>query len=503
MVEQSEFTAADAQDTHWDFVIIGTGIGGSTLGFALARQGHAVLFLERGLHSLGKTATGLSVASTKTPGRLRQGLWPEPFENRALLTNQRSEHPVGCGTGGSSAVFSMVMERFRPEDFTPKRFCPKVFDASVPESWPIGYDELAQHYKEAEALYRVRGTRDPLFPHGELLEPPQVTAKERVFLDGFRDSGLHPYRFHFACERVAGCDGCSVKLCMRDCRNDAHRACLRPALEKYGARLLPECTVKRLNSVKREVRGAICNYRGQSLEVHGRIFVLAANAYLTPRLLFESAAEHAPDGLANSSGLVGRQLMVHVSDQILVRPRASVPAREISHGIGLNDYYVVEGEKFGNVHAHPIELRTPPGFENPNGLLAFSTIVEDLPYARNRVLPKRGANDEVVYEYTITPELRRRSHELLSRFEGGIRDNFETRVLGAGNPTLNLSHPCGTCRFGDDPRASVLDRFNRAHDLSNLYVVDASFFPSSGGLNPSLTIAANALRVADYIGRCL
>jgi len=130
----------------------------------------------------------------------------------------------------------------------------------------------------------------------------------------------------------------------------------------------------------------------------------------------------------------------------------------------------------------------------------FATIVEDLPYARNRVMPRPRSEHEVSYEYHYPNELRARNWTLFQGFSAAVRRRFAVRPLQSIG-MLNNSHACGTCRFGDDPSTSVLDRNNRAHDLDNLYVVDASFFPSSGGINPSLTIVANSLRVGEQIAR--
>jgi choline dehydrogenase-like flavoprotein len=132
----------------------------------------------------------------------------------------------------------------------------------------------------------------------------------------------------------------------------------------------------------------------------------------------------------------------------------------------------------------------------------FATVVEDLPYASNLVTARSGVWDDVGWEYVPSQELRERSHSLLQRFSAAAERYFEIEPRGTLG-TSNLGHACGTCRFGSDPRTSVLDRNNRAHDLDNLYVVDASFFPSSGGIQPSLTIAANSLRVGGVISRRL
>jgi choline dehydrogenase-like flavoprotein len=132
----------------------------------------------------------------------------------------------------------------------------------------------------------------------------------------------------------------------------------------------------------------------------------------------------------------------------------------------------------------------------------FATIVEDLPYYDNRIWSDASANSGMRFHYRYPDELRERNCLLRGRIADTLKSRHRMAVL-TGENNLNYGHVCGTCRFGDDPASSVLDRNNRAHDLANLYVVDASFFPSSGGTNPALTIAANALRVADAIHHSL
>lgn len=291
-----------------------------------------------------------------------------------------------------------------------------------------------------------------------------------------------------------------MSLCPHQCRNSSRRVCVEPAIEKYGAQILPNCRVERLESRSRVVSAAACEVNGERVYIRGKIFVLAANSFFSPALLQRSATELFPDGLANSSGVVGRNLMFHVSDNFWVRPkRPSTTDGHLAHGISLNDFYVQDDVKLGNIHAHAADSRDS---ESVSAKSLFSTIVEDLPYLGNRVLASTSAIDVVAWEYAKSKALRERSRMLMQRFAAATRSYFEFATCGsAGN--LNMGHLCGTCRFGEDSRTSVLDRYNRAHDLDNLYVVDASFFPSSGGIQPSLTIVANSLRVSREISRRL
>jgi choline dehydrogenase-like flavoprotein len=542
----------DPEGHLWDVIVIGTGAGGSTAGFNLARSGRSVLFIERGklLHRDPTVVRGVPFSWTGNPERaLSHGWWPRPidFRDEEGGASVPTRPPIGSGAGGSTAQFNGVMDRFRPEDFTPRRFFPDISGASLPEAWPVSYEELAPYYEQAESLYRVRGTQDPLArSKANLLEPPPASDKEIAVTDGLKRVGLHPYRIHSALEYVPGCDGCPGALCKHACRNDAARICLYPALDQYGAKILPNCRALRLEESGRVIRRLICEWDQRRIALRARVFILAANAFLTPVLLQRSANERFPDGLANSCGLVGRNLMLHAYSHLFSRLKRTSSAWgfNMNYGLSLNDFYVDSGTKLGNFHAHPIATRdelmkyliqyytpwstnrsTSPGSGSPRrlrnylpqGLLTmissvgrslcrswtvFAAIVEDLPYPGNYVAQKAGSEEGVVATYHYPDELRRRAQLMCDRFKSVLDPLFEVSPLQPMG-ALNGTHVCGTCRFGDDPRTSVLDRDNRAHDLDNLYVLDASFFPSSGGINPSLTIAANSLRATDKIAQRL
>ncbi len=534
-VVQGEISPCDAEGHMWDTIVIGAGAGGATAGFNLARLGRSVLFVERGklLHHDATVVRGVSFSWTDDPeAALNHGWWP-----RSFLYRQGDDAPVprkppvGSGAGGSTAQFDAVMDRFRPQDFTPGRFFRNVSDSSLPEAWPITYEEMAPFYEQAESLHRVRGTQDPLAPKGgvPLLEPPPASQRELAISDALRSAGLNPYRLHSALERAPGCTGCAGMLCPRACRNDSARICLYPALEQHAAKILANSRAIRFEARGSAVERVICERDGRQIALRARVFIVAANAFLTPALLQRSASERFPDGLANSSGLVGRNLMLHAASHLFVRLKQNsrTPGPNLNHGLSLNDFYVYNGTKLGNFHAHPVVTRDqliPFLAQHYGGLrflpgrllsmiasmwtslsvswTVFATIVEDLPYTGNYVAAKSGSDEDIGYTYRYSGELRHRSQLMNDAFTSAVAPLFDVRAL---QPTgvLNGSHVCGTCRFGDDPRTSVLDRDCRAHDLDNFYVLDASFFPSSGGLNPSLTIVANSLRVTDKIAQRL
>jgi choline dehydrogenase-like flavoprotein len=541
-----EVVPQDPEDHLWDVIVIGTGAGGSTAGFNLARLGRSVLFIERGklLHRDPAVVRGATFTWKGDPDTaLNHGWWPHALYHREEEggASVPMRPPIGSGAGGSTAQFGAVMDRFRPNDFTPRDFFPDVPGTSLPDAWPVGYEEMVPFYQRAESLYRVRGTQDPLLGSSQdsLLDPPPASDRELAVFEGLQSVGLNPYRLHCAMERVSGCLGCAGMLCPRECRNDAARICLYPALERYGAKILPNCRAIRLEENARVVDRVICEWNGRRIGLRARIVILAASAFLTPVLLQRSANERFPDGLANSSGLVGRNLMLHASNHLFARLKRPEPALgfAMNYGLSLNDFYVDSGAKLGNIHAHPIATRDElmrfliqhvlPGMTGsgsrrwaaylPGSLLrmvtsmgrtlcrswmVFAAIVEDFPYPENHVAAKAGSAEDIIFTYNYPDELRRRSRMICDRFKSAVSPLFDVRSL---QPTgaLNGSHVCGTCRFGDDPQTSVLDRDNRAHDLDNLYVLDASFFPSSGGINPSLTIVANSLRATDKIAQRL
>ncbi len=541
----------DPESTEWDVAVIGAGMGGATIGFDLARRGHRVLFLEKGRFVQRETDTErgeLGDQSEDSKKRLRMGHWPLPVEGvmrrgdrvsggrwsdriRGALSLGKVEFfaPLGCGTGGSTIIFGATLERFFPADFRPKSNFPEVSGSTLPEAWPVDYEELEPYYRRAEQLFRVRGTPDPLHPgSGGLSEPPPMNEQDQEVHDLFVRKGLNPYRLHIGCQLVPGCDGCPGRVCLRDCKSDSGSVCVVPAIEKYGAKLMSQCEVTELEADRAGVRRIRCTWQGRERSIAAKIVVLAAGALMSPILLLNSKGGGGETGLANGSGLVGRNLMLHSGDMIAVRARRGQASESFSKSLSINDLYVYEGRKLGNVQstgvhidtgsvmahlqtslskgprwlkqlAHPLLLRIISRiaayyFRNA---VAFGSIVEDLPYLDNRVVPDPDAKNGMRFEYEYSEELGERN-ALLRR--GLVRHLGRTRVLVLTRPmNLNFGHPCGTIRFGDDPAASVLDRNNRAHEVDNLYVVDASFFPSSGGTNPSLTIAANALRVAEVI----
>ncbi len=526
-------------------------MGGAVTGYQLAKLGRRVLFVEKGIllheefHAREDGSAKPDITDESPEARLKRGWWPLRLQGETSFGEIDFFAPLGCGSGGSTSLYAAGLERLFPADFRPGANFPEVKDSTLPERWPISYEDLRPYYTEAEELFRVRGTQDPLGQQGGVLrEPPHLSPRDKHLFDSFSQLGLHPYRIHVGFEFVAGCAECAGGLCPRGCKNDAGRICLLPALERYGASILPECEVLKLESGKLEVRKILCRRHGEEISIRAKMVVLAAGAFMTPVLLLNSKSEEWPEGLANRSGMVGRNLMFHASDYIAVNPTRSLSDIGPQKSMAFNDFYHSEGEKLGTFqtagaavtpgqimqYMRDVAERDPTWWKklaspkpvwwrklsspvirlvaltayylfNFKHAAIWASIIEDLPYYDNRVFPDPQARNGMRFEYRHTDELKTRVMSFRRRLAKALGPH-RMIVLSSEN-NINYGHVCGTCRFGDNPETSVLDKNNRAHDVSNLYVVDASFFPSSGGANPSLTIAANALRVAEVIHKQL
>jgi choline dehydrogenase-like flavoprotein len=538
-------TGREAERVEWDVIVVGTGMGGGMLGYRLARSGRRVLFVEKGRSTLPGTPGTIRSAmpelaeplSARSPDAYydalaRAGRTTDEIEDISGRRSKRFVPFIGSGTGGSSALYGMVCERFFVRDFTPRENFTDPGDSTVPEAWPITYDQMRPWYAEAEKLLGVRGHPDPLRPEAAevgLPAAPPFSPDNQPLVDYLKGRGLHPYHLPMACDYTDGCATCQAYLCEKSCKHDAGRNGVLPAVTQHGAHLLDECRVVRLEADRTQVRQVICQHRSDILALKAKVVVLAAGALATPVLLLNSRSGEWPRGLANGSDWVGRNLMRHLMDWIEVWPQPGCKITAENKEIGLNDFYFWEGQKYGTVQSagamaslgsmdmlinHPGRLPKALRLMSPavrpiydrffNGGLVLAAMMEDLPYLDNRVLPSdRPSSDgrqRLRMQYRLhVSEIERRA--IFLRQVKEVLKPFRKLTLRTGKNNTNLGHVCGTCRFGADPKTSVLDPQNRAHEVDNLYVVDASFFPSSTGLNPSLTVAANALRVAAHVNQ--
>jgi len=506
--------ASPETSREWDVVIIGTGIGGATIGRRLAACGLRVLFLEKGK----RVGTGPRRAELRTAETLlAYGWWPnELSQQRPDGKCERFFAPLGCAVGGSSVHYAAALERMAASDFE---------SLDLPQgrasAWPVTFKEFEQFYAAAESLYGVdRATVE--------LGAPPLSEWDLALLDIMRRNGLRPERLNVAMRYDENCIECLGRVCPRGCKADARTACLEPALREAHCGMLEQCEVQSLEADRRGVRAVRARYRDQSIELRARVYVLAAGAYQSPKILLRSRSAQWPRGLANGSDQVGRNLMFHGGHLYgaWARRRLNRNARQ-KKSLSVRDFYLYEGRRLGYVQSMGLDagrgdvaaylkdrlrrrgvrnellLRVLVKVPAELGALVLgdagvlAAMTEDDPHPENRVILDPAEPDGARFTYTISEDLRRRADELYTLFARHIKPWRLLRLTP--ELEMNYGHPCGTCRFGDDPATSVLNRDCRTHDLDNLYVVDASFMPRSGAVNPSLTIAANAMRVAPLI----
>jgi choline dehydrogenase-like flavoprotein len=318
-----------------------------------------------------------------------------------------------------------------------------------------------------------------------------------------------------ACIKCETCDGYP---CLLHAKSDAHVICVDPALEHPNVTLMTNAKVTRLTTSAsgREVAGVLVERNGSHETFTGDIVVCAAGAINSAALLLRSANDRHPNGLANGSGVVGRHYMGHVNSVLLAISLSPNPT-VFQKTLGLNDFYFGEdGFEYpmghisfvGKLDAVALSAGAPaivPGMTlelMAKHSLDFWLTSEDLPDPENRVTLDREG--KIVLSYT--PNNTAGHDRLIERLEYllqhlDMRPRLIPRNLFVGTriPLAGVAHQNGTVRFGRDPHTSALDVNCKAHELDNLYVVDGSFFVSSGAVNPALTIMANALRVGDHL----
>lgn len=534
-------------ERYYDIIIIGTGAGGGTLAYQLAATGKKILVLERGEF----------LPREKANWDAREVYQKERYhtDERWYDKDGKAFRPqTGYWVGGNTKVYGAALLRLRERDF--ERVIHK---SGISPAWDLKYQDFEPYYTQAEKLYDVHGKRgeDPTeppatadYPYAPVSHEPEMQA----IADSIRDLGYYPFHLPLglklnevdrALSPCIRCDTFDGYPCLVGAKADSEVNAIRPAQEAYdnltlltGAKVLKLHTSesgREITAVEVEIaldqptsahgtppmKGAPA--RTEIQKISADIVVVACGAINSAALLLKSANDRHPNGLANRSDQVGRNFMKHQS--IALVALGTQPNRAVfQKTIAVNDFYWGEPDfpypmgmvqNTGNILADMLPAEAPPLLapyiklvpEFGLQLAAERSVgwwlqIEDLPAPNNRV---RFVGDQLHLDYTLNnteaaDRLIHRWTSILKSANNSTKHVIPFSIYPRNHvPVQAVGHQCGTCRFGSDPTMSVLDLNCRTHDIDNLYVVDGSFFPSNSGVNPTLTIMANALRVGDHL----
>jgi choline dehydrogenase-like flavoprotein len=509
---------------NYDVIIIGTGAGGGTLAHALADSGKRILLLERG-DFLPREMDNWEPKPVFVDGKyISTDKWfdrdGKPFQPQ-----------VHYFVGGATKLYGAALYRLRPQDFGELKHA-----SGISPAWPLSYDDFEPWYSKAEQLYHVHGNagEDPTEGHRSAPYPwPAVSHEARIqqISDALDKGGYHPFhapcgimldeasRPMSTCIRCAWCDGYP---CLVHAKADAEVIAVRPLLNRPNVTLVTGAEVTKLetDSSGRVVTGVVVSRDGGREIYQGDIVVVSAGAANSAKLLFNSATDAHPHGLANGSDQVGRNYMFHNCKAIVALSKEKNDT-VFQKTLGINDFYLATKDyqwPMGNIqmigksNAEAMRGEQPEKtMFAPNWTLSdvaehavdFWLTTEDLPVPENRVTTDKEGNVHLAYSSTnddeadhLYGELKKILNHTGMAQHHVLRKNF---YMSMDVPVAGVAHQAGTCRFGTDPATSVLDTNCKAHELDNLYVVDTSFFPSIGAVNPALTVMANALRVGEHL----
>jgi len=512
---------------HYDIIVIGSGPGGASLAYRLAPTGKRILLLERGDY-LPRSRANWDAQTVFVDGAYQaQETWYDK--------HGEAIHPgLHYYVGGNSKVYGAALLRLRERDFDEIRH-----KDGISPAWPLKYDVFEPYYADAERLFHVHGQRgeDPTeppssgpFPYPPVSHEPRIQALN----DSLAKNGLHPFHLPLGIllDEKNGkaaptsicikCDTFDGFPCLLNGKADAQIVCVDPALKANpNLTLLTGAYVSKLETDADG--GAIANVvvvrAGEEERYSADIVVVACGALSSALLLLRSANDKHPNGLANSSDQVGRNYMRHNQSILMALMRAPNDT-VFQKTLAIADFYFRSDDwdyPLGLIQmcakSHGAQIRGEalpswlewmpkiPFAEMARHSMDFWLSSEDLPRAENRI---RYDGDRVVLDVTegnMEPlhRLKNKLEELLNGVGAHPMLLERNLYFGKGIPIGGTAHQAGTARFGPDSATSVLDLDCKAHQLDNLYIVDASFFPSIGAVNPTLTIIANALRVADKI----
>ena len=522
-----------------DVLIIGAGASGAAVAWSLADTRMHIVCLEQG--------DWMNPAEYPSSGRDWES---RAFGDMAISPNRRgrvTDYPVNDANspiavanfnavGGSTILYAGHFPRFHPSDFRVASL------DGVGDDWPVDYETLEPFYAENDRMTGVSGlSGDPAYPAKQSVLPPVPLGKSGDKLArGFNDLGWHwwPSDTAVATAPHDGRDQCiNLGACTSGCAQGAKASTditYWPHAMRAGVEVRTRCRVREIAVNDDGMASGVWYYDGDGEEHFqaAEVVVLACNGVGTPRILLNSVSERFPDGLANSSGLVGKNLMFH--------PYASIQGifdEELDgfRGPGVciwsQEFYETD-ESRGFVRGFTYEInrgrgpvatamtgmmsgRIPWGVEHHRAyrdlfcrITGMVAICEDLPEEHNRVTLDPELTDihgipAPKIDYTLSENSRRMLDFAVERASDVLRTAGATDIISEAPIAVGGWHLMGTTRMGRDPAKSVVNEWGRCHDVKNLFVVDGSIFVTSAGVNPTRTIQALALYIADQIKKRL
>jgi choline dehydrogenase-like flavoprotein len=494
-------------ETTPDIVIIGSGIGGATVASGLAASGANILILEAGDHIADQPENRDQRAIFQRGHFRPKEMW---YEHEGQAFNPGNYYNVG----GNSKFYGAVLVRYRREDFLEMKH-----REGVSPAWPFPYEELEPWYSRAEQLFQVRGAlgQDPTEPHHSEPYPFSPIPDEPAIASvraKLKASGMHPYSLPLGVDLEKWLAKAKTPWDAHpnsfDGKMDAETTALAYALQHRTVTLQTNSRVIRLETSADGSRIETIHYQhnGEAKSVSPKLVILAAGAVQSSVLLLRSANDRFKSGLANSSDQVGRNFMNHNSSALLAISPFYRNDSIYQKTFGFNDFYLSDGEGgaplgnvqlLGRVSGMILKAnmpRVPEWLLNQISAHAidFYAMSEDIPHPESRIMVD---GDKIVLKWHRT---NWDAHlDLVRKLKAVLKKSGFPIVLSRPFDKRTPSHQCGTVKMGNDPATSPLDIWCRSYDHRNLFVVDASCLPTSAAVNPALTVAAQALRVADYL----
>lgn len=476
-------------------------MGGATTAYGLAKAGVDCLVIERG-DFVKKEDANWSAQEIF----INQKYKP----NEKWLDEKGREFTPGVHyiVGGNTKVYGSSLPRFREQDFLEIKH-----KEGISPAWPFSYQDIEPYYCQAEQLYKVHGStgEDPTEPPRSKPFPYPALAHEKYISDlaaRLSAAGVKPHanamgvdlRNEGKCIRCGTCDGFVCKL---DAKSDAQTCALEPALKTGKVRLETNLKVTQVVVKNGKVDHLLAKRDGHEIKIIAKKYVLSLGAVNTAALLLRSGP------IANSSGLLGRNFMMHNNAHIAAFNVKSKNDVIFQKTLSFSDWYFDGGSGYplgvvqliGKVQAIMMKsyaTKVPLAILKfiADRSVEFVVMNEDLPASSNRVEIAPNGMIQIFRKAVNTSAHK----ELMKKTKRVLRKaGFQAIFVQPFDISMN-SHQCGTSVAGNDPKLSVVDQYCKTHDLENLYLIDGGFFPSSAAMNPALTIAAQALRVVDKSG---